>query len=355
VANTDSVCILGAGASRACSSQTPVVKEFFSVAESTTGTSKEMFEGVCKYLKKEFGMAAQSLIEGKTDLERVFSLVQAECDMTDDFKAARSLNSILDLIYEVLTTKSWKELTSTGDLYDQLVARSDSATYVSFNYDLQLDRALERGGMWSVIDGYGFEFRHFRNEEGKGAPRCQRIESSTKLLKLHGPLNWLRSTGFFLDGSTMDFTETLKGRHYLTDCLYRFTGDPDWNTTPSITEDNKTLPLEFNIVPPVMSKRLSGDPKLEPITLAWRLARTSLAAARKIAIVGYSLPLTDFYSEWLLRRAISENTTSIIHLDIVNPCQEVRDRLAGLFANRAVTRHDFKDFAAYINQLNDTA
>jgi hypothetical protein len=65
-------------------------------------------------------------------------------------------------------------------------------TFITFNWDTLLDRALTDTGGWSPNDGYGLSFSRVLDSNWK-----QRIESSSnfqtkwKLLKLHGSTNWL--------------------------------------------------------------------------------------------------------------------------------------------------------------------
>jgi hypothetical protein len=60
-------------------------------------------------------------------------------------------------IYELLMTVTEQELRGKGDLYDKLLRTTgEDDCFMTFNYDLQLDRAFERTLGWSAETGYGF-------------------------------------------------------------------------------------------------------------------------------------------------------------------------------------------------------
>jgi hypothetical protein len=81
----------------------------------------------------------------------------------------------------------------TADLYERLVADRITAcdNVLTFNYDLALERELQKARLWEINDGYGFSLGI------DGTP-----PSRVKVLKLHGSVNWWGSLfqgrkGFF--------------------------------------------------------------------------------------------------------------------------------------------------------------
>lgn len=65
-------------------------------------------------------------------------------------------------------------------------------TFVTFNWDTLLDRALADTGCWSPNDGYGFTFGSILDGSWKSEMDSSLVhKTSLKLLKLHGSTNWL--------------------------------------------------------------------------------------------------------------------------------------------------------------------
>src|SRR5712692_6388606 len=93
-------------------------------------------------------------------------------------------------------------------LKNQLELNETHHTFVSFNYDLFLDRAVQKqtAGKWDVFSGYGFQISWQINEDpapanGHGPlpveqaidlqPSADSSSSRFQILKPHGSLNWL--------------------------------------------------------------------------------------------------------------------------------------------------------------------
>jgi hypothetical protein len=70
-----------------------------------------------------------------------------------------------------------------------------------------------------------------------------------------------------------------------------------------------------DIIPPTWNKAIVGD----KIISAWRIARAALASANHIRFIGYSLPKTDSYIQYLFKEAILDceflKTIDVICLD----------------------------------------
>jgi len=77
-------------------------------------------------------------------------------------------------------------LSSKNDLLDKFVGFLNKGdTVISFNYDILLDQALFRNGVWNPINGYGFSNPVFDSEI-----KQEISESKIQLLKVHGSINW---------------------------------------------------------------------------------------------------------------------------------------------------------------------
>lgn len=352
---TKTVYIFGAGASRACSSKTPTIKEIFSKASEVGGRSEELRREISDHLRQRFGIRAEDLLNGNIDFERVFTLVVSDRDMAESFGSAEERSNIAtaeigleSLVYELFMTVTWDEIVGTGDLYDELVKRlGEEDVLISFNYDLQLDAALERSGRWSPLDGYGFDFSRFQNSEGKPLGSHLEKASTWRLLKLHGSLNWFRMTGIYGHatgrGWKGEFSEQHKGRDVLVEIRSRSQVSPLGILDIDCMDGPNNFHLDVNIIPPSLRKELSPQ-----FVRLWHQARDSIIAAERIVVIGYSLPPTDFAAEWLFRTAARLNQRSRVALEIANPEDAVCTHLARVFGEKFSGSNFFKGFREFI-------
>jgi hypothetical protein len=108
--------------------------------------------------------------------------------------------------------------------------------------------------------------------------------------------------------------------------------------------------MKFMIVPPESAK--SYD--VEPIGKIMLNAYTSLRAATRVVIIGYSLPPSDQHAEALLRFGIKRE--SLESLVIVNPDQGSRKRLRTALERgiKASTRVHSFDYLSEFAQADPT-
>jgi hypothetical protein len=352
--------IFGAGASYACSSKTPLITEFFSRAKAVGGLCEKMRADVTAKIVRDIALNEAELLKGSPDLETVFSLVSMNGEMRGflkeeviegaaEFDAAFLQHSLESFIYELLMTVTGRELKGNEDLYDKLLKKTDKDdSFLTFNYDLQIDRAFERTFGWSPETGYGFTFKKiFRTDESWHEPSNKKVEPT--LLKLHGSLNWLYSSGYIhRPPSTLDFDNKYAGQHYLAEPLYRFPGGTAFGMQPSVLDDGVEIILQLNIVPPTLRKQLFRESETEPLRDVWTLARQSLSKAERIAVIGYSFPATDFHAEWLLRTSVQKNQHEKIDLVLVNPNRTVRQRLRTMLGKKLGNLKEYRSFEDFL-------
>lgn len=154
------------------------------------------------------------------------------------------------------------------------------------------DVQLHRAGVSKFVEGSDFY----------GYPGNELYEPP--LLKLHGSINWFVHSGLTLGGPFARPGGTRKGRTL----LYRAMLSVDF---PTMRGNELLAPI---IVTPVLNKRLSTFPILAEI---WTRAARELSSCRRLVVVGYSFPPTDFHVRRLLREAFYERAPD--ELIIVNP------------------------------------
>lgn len=165
--------------------------------------------------------------------------------------------------------------------------------FLSFNYDCLIDSALRDSAMnrWDPEkQGYGFSISSgassWRNHT-VGRP----VSKSIRLLKMHGSMNWSKTTA----GNVRLVTDVA--------------------TVRSLSE---------SIIPPTWFKDLTTFPYAE----VWRAARREIRSSRILVVIGYSVPQTDLFSKSLFKveAGSKEKREKLDLLVLVNPDANARRR-----------------------------
>lgn len=211
------------------------------------------------------------------------------------------------------------------DLLSRLFARqfaeiAGKHTFVSFNYDLLLDRAISINvPAWHWHCGYGFPIEYSVTEDptdhGVDAlmhPRhaCQ---SNIRILKPHGSLNWLLPVEH--RAAAMPFVEGPATARIDTTGRPEYVGNVHDNF-PRVDLPERWPPVEVEpgIIPPLRRK----DATLS----TFRHIRDEEVAAVKTAddvfVLGWSLPATDDDQRCLIRYAASLREQPLKRVVVVN-------------------------------------
>lgn len=178
----------------------------------------------------------------------------------------------------------------------ELLTAEDSI--LSFNYDCIMDRALrekgsnrwdpERGGYGVTVTG--------ATDRWRSPAKGKSPQGTIRLLKMHGSLNW----------------------EIINDVL-------------SLRDSDTASTAEGSIIPPSWFKNLTS----EPYATIWRNARRAVRSARIIAVVGYSVPVTDLFSQSLLKveAGSKEKREKLDALVLVNPDRDARRRFLDIVRN----------------------
>jgi hypothetical protein len=235
-------------------------------------------------------------------------------------------------------------------------------TFVSFNYDLILDFALQKMvSKWMPDTGYGFNIPYcvtddpYPTGDGPGSSvravpfDCRARDNTVTILKPHGSLNWLvpyqvpyvqSSRGIeFLDSPpTIPLTKEGRLCYWCSTEIFQYIQLP--NQRPS----------DFGIcILPPSPEKLS---ELSFIKASCEAEFNALVTADEVVVIGWSVPDTDIDQAELIKRAVSRRSKPIQSLTIVNwkASRAYFERLACLFRvdSRALHIHNagFVDFAA---------
>jgi len=219
-----------------------------------------------------------------------------------------------------------------ADLYEIFASKilRPGDTVLTFNYDVSLDRELQRSGKWNVIDGYGFAL------DNSTARR-----TSCLLLKLHGSANWIAQLFAGLSGTfAIDLNQPSLG--------YRpVIPTPELEFLETDARDPKFvmgagyLP---SLIMPAAKKKFYMETSLNAREwedfwdLLWTQATESVMSADELHIIGYSLPDYDDRARDLVLKAARRESKICIS------CRSDSERLIRLFRDAGFSNvHSLSD------------
>lgn len=321
------------------------------LVDSPTDRSPVVREAFREALKKRRPESIESLLERSLQLSGNQSATSAH----QRFKYA--INRLFCLV-------GWNVNFGPLEHFLQVRMNQDATchTFVSFNYDLLLDFAVQKtASRWMPDTGYGFNIPYCVTDNpyptGDGPGSSVRAvpfgglarDNTVTILKPHGSLNWLvpyqvpyvqSSRGIeFLDGPpTMPLTREGRLRYWCSSENFQRIQLPG------------QLPSEVGIcILPPSSAKLS---ELSFIKASRENEFNALVSADEVVVIGWSVPDTDVDQDDLIKRAMSKRSKPIRSLTVVNreASPAYFERLACLFRvdSLALRIHNggFADFAA---------
>jgi hypothetical protein len=272
-------------------------------------------------------------------------------------------------------------------------------TFITFNWDTLLDRALIDTGGWTPNNGYSLPFSLVLDGNWK-----ERVDSSPgfdtnwKLLKLHGSTNWLvplmhvhlntfeyvssvpKSDNIFLYWQSTLPYETHKSRWrggYVPTCYCYYPPNIPGDAfvqehlsagpgrmfakatligifSPFKEISGKGVPSSPLLITPVHQKRY--DMYQTKIENLWQQAADSMRTADQIIIIGCSFPITDTRPLELIRNILDSRGENL-SVEIVAP--DAKDIISRIgirhFSNTKKTVIRSVKFEDYLQKLSDDA
>lgn len=334
------VYIFGAGTSRFLGG--PLVNDFLTRAMELRHSKtfpiglpknlEEKFDEVFKYQRELFTTRKYLGID-LDNIETLFSIhdmdwdmskTKGEVDSKENLSKRERLNSLRDSFFSLIIETLKQSMVMEGPKWEKYkkiiksLAFPVDSCFITFNYDLALEKALKEGGGESISDHVKHEMQKISGEGVTELPYSKEYfvnyginESPTntihleerKVLKLHGSINWLYCT------DCLKFSE-------LDDCVIPSQFDAYrhliHDTSKCKTQDKlKTLNL---LVPPTWHKQNYTD----HITEIWSNTIRELSSATHLLIVGYSFPRTDVFFDQLLTLGLKNNYV-LKQVIIINP------------------------------------
>ena len=308
------VLILGAGFSHEVSAVFPVTDELGTRAARRASRPILALRAIPEFRNGNFEAWLSRIAEPQPHLTERENLDNAA--LFGDMKV---------LIYEILT--GCEEAAFVNDakpwLYELLsVLHFRQASVITFNYDTVLEVGVLSSPLWGWGDNPAVEVDDILADLPSAATPRQtynggliELTPTFRLFKLHGSLNWYAAQND-LSGATLRRAPV----------LHRFGAPRHYPEEERVRE----LPgREPYLVPPSATKStFYQNPIMREI---WRGAFQALRKARRVSLLGYSMPTADLvfagvFQEALLTSGADEGGPQ---LEIVNPDPEpVHDHLA---------------------------
>lgn len=227
------------------------------------------------------------------------------------------IGDLQDMTVELISYLSTAGRPGQNKLLKRFVQRlAQTDVLITFNWDTLLDRALvnrrkdrrrKRGSFWNPSWGYGKTVRDTFTYSGEWQSSKAISRKYSKLLKLHGSINWRAS-------KLTSGTESIIESHWAAASnLREVVMMPPKMIKPEIWDAGSIEPTSDSVYG---NRALSGFyPKI------WREAEDQLKLCRRIVFIGYSFPPADFAVGNMLRRSLSEikATRQSPAIDIVDP------------------------------------
>lgn len=352
------VFILGAGASR--DSGAPLMNDFLEISRSLFENEK-----IDELFKEDFARAFSAIdnlykIYPKANLdleniERIYSLFEMgrfikKLPGVDNWEDIGKIVDSLKVLILYTLDKNITIRVSNGRLYPdgsymdfvsmiKSIKDKDGSlpSIISFNYDLALDCALH-------YYQYGVDYCLGNNNN-----------YDIKLMKLHGSLNWFKSTesNEIIPYDFNKINEWYFGMHNLDeeDEEVEINLPKKFSKEKIIFKEKELLPIPI-ILPPTWNK-LEFSYNFE-IAKVWQKAAEELSNAENIFVVGYSYPETDNFFKYFLALGILGEKL-IKKFWVFNPDESIENRFKDLLGPRIIRRHRFEPlpFSEAIDFLKD--
>ena len=312
--------------------ESPLDTDFFEICNKIFLKREDLlnvFKDLVEHLDLLFGLKL-----GSKNKPNSFSLetVTTILDLESREKGRHYIDSLINLICIVfdLVLKG-----PVSPIHKELVALlQPNDVVISYNYDIVLDNALiEVKKLEEGIYKLNFDQKH------NGDWRiCENQTSDIAVLKLHGSMNWLKCDRC---GALLFY----EGRKAVAELSYQIMGlkalTNDFNCPICQARELRTL-----LIPPLLEKEMYE----EEFRYIWHLAERDIISADRIITIGYSLPPTDFYSEFLLRKAVSRRFRAKPQLFVVDKNIEVvSERFKSIL--RVEDCKKYEDLRAYLNDV----
>jgi hypothetical protein len=263
--------------------------------------------------------------------ESIEDLLERSLGPTANFSAQGTHQRFKYAINQLFCMVGWKISWAPLErfLQNQFRKPDTEHTFISFNYDLVLDHAVQRCFVdWGPATGYGMEIPFYVTDDlpvtekhagpAVSVPATRFAAAPTspvRILKPHGSLNWLVPYG-------TPYEQSPEGLRLLDHpVIIPITPEgeirywPSSHTFQAITLP-RGLPTDIGIciLPPSSAKRS----ELPFLKLIRNSEMDTLADADEVFVIGWSIPETDLDQFSLIKTAVESRSKPLKRITIVN-------------------------------------
>jgi hypothetical protein len=221
------------------------------------------------------------------------------------------LRGIRDSLFTLVITTLKESITQSHANWSsyvkiiQYLAKPQLASFITFNYDLAIERALSTPIAPDMYHGFSYDYS--TNEVTPSGAEIKLV------LKLHGSANWV-------------YCRSCNEFRAKDDYMLPIEMEANRNRLHNEMKCKDTNQFINVLIPPTWSK----TNYISPITNVWRKSVQEITQATHLFIMGYSFPRTDLFFDQIMGLALrdSKNLQRIV---VVNPDPKVGDIIKEFF------------------------
>jgi len=343
----------------------PTIKRFFKAGHDLGLHQQEYFASLFEVIRRRWGIAEDALIadEPQVTIETLLSFFDIEERNLRAGEAPRRHTPTQDdrdlpqrlrgYIREVLfrnggVLQTWESCVLHSAIASGSTPLDSTDAVISFNYDLIMDKALADTGQWNEWAGYvpmTFDKIHDVGGPHTNLPSRLPRRSNLTYLKLHGSINWFRSTGLRWTLESEERSRIEQDPNHPQQLVFSLfsSTNRDLMNTEMLYEGQY---LEQLLVPPTLHKDYE---RFRPL---WEKAEEVLATAKELVIIGFSFAPADVQAQWLLHRGLTRNP-NVVSVMLVDRDENTRERI-GKVIHSITSRHQvtrqYDDFGKYVRE-----
>jgi len=234
----------------------------------------------------------------------------------------------------------WRPLASF--LTQQFDGVASAHTFISFNYDLVLERGIQRvlGDRFDPSRVYGFPIKWQATGDPPSTGRSpggvlviplndSGVDSYLSVLKPHGSLNWLTPIAGCFNESAND--DLRRGRTVIIalgeDGVLHYHPYPrqpsgdlwgcEWVQLPSELS-GEVIGATMAVEPVIVTPRGAKKPHRQYLRDVWEQEEAAILTADEVYVLGWSIPRGDQEQECLIRYAVGRRSQPFQRVTVVN-------------------------------------
>lgn len=212
------------------------------------------------------------------------------------------------------------ELKSSSHTFASIIKNTDN--FITFNYDLVLERLLWEVGLWSPLDGYVGICEFEKRNDKEDFVKSDRV-SQLKIHKMHGSINWEERGTLeriiYQEDSLVIVMDDIERKDFYFNGIDKILARSPDTIDQGLPDQQYVGQHEPGWVLPSFIKPFS---RIEFYNI-WQSAIRTIAESSELVIIGYSFRPEDFISYLLISMLPKDGKITIIDPG----AEDIKDRL----------------------------